>query len=156
MSETKVAHPYIPNSEPKIKAAMLAALKMASSEDIYKEIPDHLRFHGEMSMPEPIMSEYKLQRHVEGVLNKNTSCKDVISFLGGGCWQHHVPAVCDTIIGRDEFLTAYVGEAYSDHGKFQALFESGSMICDLTGFEACNTPTYDWSNAIAIAARMAS
>lgn len=67
-----------------------------------------------------------------------------------------MPAVCDTIISRDEFLTAYVGEAYSDHGKFQALFESNSMLGELTGFEACNTPTYDWANAIAIACRMAS
>lgn len=156
MSKKTFVHPYIPNSEPRVQAEMLAALGMKSSEDIYKEIPDRLRFHGEMDLPEPIMSEYKLQRHVEGILNQNTSCKDVVSFLGGGCWQHHVPAVCDTILGRDEFLTAYVGEAYSDHGKFQALFESGSMICDLTGLDACNTPTYDWSNAIAIAARMAS
>lgn len=156
MSEKQFVHPYIPNSEPKIKAEMLKALNMTSSEDIYKEIPERLRFHGEMNMPEPILSEYKLQRHVEGLLKKNRNCKDNISFLGGGTWQHHVPAVCDTIMGRDEFLTAYVGEAFSDHGKFQALFETSSMICDLTGFEASNTPTYDWSNAIAIAARMAS
>ncbi len=67
-----------------------------------------------------------------------------------------MPAVCDTIISRDEFLTAYVGEAYSDHGKFQALLESSSMLGELTGFEACNTPTYDWANAIAIVCRMAS
>ena len=155
MNEKHFVHPYIPNSEPKVKAGLLKALKMKSSEDIYKEIPDHLRFHGEMVLPEPIMSEYKLQRHVEGLLKKNKSCKDNISFLGGGTWQHHVPAVCDTIIGRDEFLSAYVGEAFSDHGKFQGLFESSSMLCDLTGHEACNTPTYDWSNAVAIAARMA-
>ena len=156
MSVKQFVHPYIPNSEPKVKAELLKALNMKSSEDIYKEIPDHLRFKGEMNMPEPIMSEYRLKRHVESILKKNKNCKDNISFLGGGIWQHHVPAVCDTILGRDEFLTAYVGEAYSDHGKFQGLFESGSMICDLTGLDACNTPTYDWANAIAIAARMAS
>ena len=155
MSEKQFVHPYIPNSEPSVKAELLKALNMESSEDIYKEIPDHLRFHGEMELPEPIMSEYRLQRHVEELLKKNRDCKDNISFLGGGTWQHHVPAVCDTILGRDEFLTAYVGEAFSDHGKFQALFESSSMLCDLTGHEACNTPTYDWSNALAIAARMA-
>lgn len=156
MKEKQFAHPYIPNSEPGVKASMLKALKMTSSEDIYKEIPERLRFKGQMNLPEPIMSEYKLQRHVEDILKKNRSCKDNISFLGGGTWQHHVPAVCDTILGRDEFLSAYVGDAFSDHGKFQALFETSSMICDLTGFEACNTPTYDWSNSIAIAARMAS
>ena len=156
MTEKHIVHPYIPNSEPSVKKGMLDFLGMESSEDIYKEIPDHLRFKGEMNIPEPIMSEFKLQRHVEKLLNKNKSAKDNLCFLGGGTWQHHVPAVVDTIISRDEFLTAYVGEAYSDHGKFQALFESSSMLGDLTGFEACNTPTYDWGNAIAIACRMAS
>lgn len=156
MIEKNIVHPYIPNSEPTVKKEMLDALNMTSSEDIYKEIPDRLRFKGTMNLPEPILSEYKLKRHVEDILKKNKNCKDHISFLGGGTWQHYVPAVCDTIMGRDEFLTAYVGEAYSDHGKFQALFETSSMICDLTGFDACNTPTYDWSNAIAIASRMAS
>jgi glycine dehydrogenase subunit 1 len=139
-----------------VKAELLRTLGMKSSEDIYKEIPDHLRFKGEMQLPPPIRSEFKLQRHVEELLGKNADCKKNVSFLGGGVWQHYVPAVCDTIMGRDEFLTAYVGEAYSDHGKFQALFEANSMLCDLTGLEACNTPTYDWSNAIAIAARMAA
>lgn len=156
MSEKQFVHPYIPNSEPAIKAGLLKALNMESSEDIYKEIPERLRFKGEMNLPAPINSEHRLKRHVEGLLGKNKNCTDNISFLGGGVWNHYVPSVCDTIMSRDEFLTAYVGEAYSDHGKFQALFETSSMICDLTGLDACNTPTYDWANAIAIAARMAS
>ncbi|MDR0596584.1 MAG: aminomethyl-transferring glycine dehydrogenase subunit GcvPA [Clostridiales Family XIII bacterium] len=152
----KFAHPYIPNSQPAIKAALLKALDMKSAEDIYKEIPEHLRYRKKMNIPEPIQSEYLLLRHVEGILQKNKNAKNLVCFLGGGTWQHYVPAVCDTIMERDEFLTAYVGEAYSDHGKFQALFETGSMICDLTGMDACNTPVYDWGNAVAIASRMAS
>ncbi len=151
-----VVHPYIPNSEPNVKKEMLDSLGMESVEDIFKEIPEHLRFKGEMNLPEPMLSEYELQRHVEGILTKNKSCKEYLNFLGSGTWQHHVPAVCDTIASRDEFLTAYVGDSYSDHGKFQALFETASMIGDLTGFDACNTPTYDWANSIAIACRMAS
>ena len=139
MSDKQTVHPYIPNSEPSVKKEMLDFLGMKSSEDVYKEIPDHLRFKGQLDIPEPIMSEYKLQKHVERLLKKNKNAKDNLCFLGGGTWQHHVPAVCDTIIGRDEFLTAYVGEAFSDHGKFQALFESSSMLGELTGFEVCNT-----------------
>ncbi len=155
MSE-KFVHPYIPNSEPSVKKQMLDAIGMESVEDIYKAIPEHLRFHGKMEMPGAIISEYSCQRHVEGLLAKNRNAKNNICFLGGGTWNHYVPSVVDTIMERDEFLTCYVGEAYTDHGKFQALFESSSMLADLTGFEACNTPTYDWANAIAIAARMAS
>ena len=149
------AHPYIPNSEKSVKKEMLKELGMKSAEDIYDAIPKHLRFHGKMNMPDPILSEARLRQHVEKMLAKNRNCKDNVSFLGGGCWQHHVPSVCDTIAVRDEFLTAYVGDAYSDHGKFQALFETASMIGDLTGFDACNTPTYDWASAIGMAGRMA-
>jgi glycine dehydrogenase subunit 1 len=154
---SKIAgHPYIPNSVPEIKEQMLKEIGIDSVEDIFKEIPDHLRFKGQMNLPEPILSEYALRRHVEGILAKNKNCKDNISFLGGGTWQHYVPSVCDTIASRDEFLTAYVGDAYSDHGKFQALFESASMIGELVDMDVVNTPTYDWANAIAISCRMAA
>ena len=149
-------HPYIPNSEPAVKKEMLDFIGMDSVEGIYKEIPGRLRFHGKMQLPQPIISEAQLERHIESLLAKNKNAKNCICFLGGGTWNHYVPAVVDTIIERDEVLTCYVGEAMSDHGKFQMLFESSSMLGDLTGFEACNTPTYDWGNAIAIAARMAA
>jgi len=155
-NKCNIVYPYIPNSVPQIKKAMLDELGMKSVEDIYKEIPERLRFRGEMNIPEPIHSEARLQRHVEKILSKNKNCKENISFLGGGTWNHYVPAVCDTIGSRDEILTSYVGEAFSDHGKFQILFESESMLADLTGFDACNTPTYDWANAIALTSRMAS
>lgn len=156
MSGKQFVHPYIPNSEPAVKKEMLEACGMESVEEIYKGIPDHLRFKGQMELPDPIISEYSCQRHVEGLLKQNRNAKDNICFLGGGTWNHYVPSVVDTIMERDEFLTCYVGDAYTDHGKFQALFESSSMLGDLTGFEACCTPTYDWANAIAIACRMAA
>lgn len=149
-------HPYIPNSVPEIKEKMLQEIGIDSVEDIFKEIPEHLRFRGEMKLPEPILSEYALKRHVDGILAKNKACDEYTSFLGAGTWQHYVPAVCDTIASRDEFLSSYVGDAFSDHGKFQALFESASMIGELVDMDVVNTPTYDWANAIAISCRMAS
>ena len=124
----KKVHPYIPNSVEEVKREMLKELGIKNSEDIFDAIPDHLRFRGKMDIPKPILSEARLRKHVEGILKKNKNCKDNISFLGGGCWQHYVPSVCDTIVSRDEFLTSYVGEAYSDHGKFQALFETANTI----------------------------
>ena len=44
------------------------------------------------------------------MLARNGSCRETLSFLGGGCWQHYVPAVVDEVINRGEFLTAYYGE----------------------------------------------
>lgn len=151
-----IVYPYIPNSVPEVRQEMLDFLGFESEEDIYKEIPERLRFKGKMNLPEPILSEARLEKHIRQIMSKNENCLDNINFLGGGCWFHYVPAVCTTIAGRDEILTSYVGEAFTDHGKFQILFESESMIGDLTGFEAATTPTYDWGMAIGIALRMAA
>ena len=57
-------------------------------------------------------------------------------------------------MGRDEFLTSYVGEAFADHGKWQAQFEYASCIAELLEMDAVNTPTYDWGMAAATAIRM--
>lgn len=149
-------NPYIPNTVPEEKVKMLNEIGINSVEDIFKEIPENLRFKGLMNIPPAFASEYEMRRHVEELLAKNKSCKDHLNFLGAGTWQHYVPSVVDTIISRDEFLTAYVGDAYGDHGKFQALFETSSMIAELVGMEAASTPTYDWANAIAISCRMAA
>jgi len=66
-----------------------------------------------------------------------------------------VPAVCDEVNQRGEFLTAYAGEPYDDHGRFQALFEYTSMMGELLNMEVVNVPTYDGFQAAATALRMA-
>lgn len=77
-------------------------------------------------------------------------------FLGGGCYPHHVPAVCDEVNSRSEFLTAYAGEPYEDHGRFQALFEYTSMMAELLEMDVVNVPTYDGFQASGTALRMAA
>jgi len=101
----KRVHPYIPNSVPEIQEEMLAAIGAASIEELYQDIPEHLRFKGALNIPEPLVAEADLRRHVQKILAKNQTCEENLSFLGGGCWQHFVPAVCDEIQGRSEFLT---------------------------------------------------
>ena len=75
--------------------------------------------------------------------------------MGAGCYQHQVPAVCDEINQRGEFLTAYAGEPYDDHGRFQALFEYCSMMGELLEMDVVNVPVYDGFQAAATALRMA-
>jgi len=50
---------------------------------------------------------------------------------------------------RSEFLTAYAGEPYADHGRFQALFEYQSLMAELLDVDVVNVPTYDWAQAAA-------
>jgi glycine dehydrogenase subunit 1 len=148
-------HPYIPNSIPEVQKEMLDAIGAASIEELYQDIPDHLRFTGSMELPEPLLAEHDLRRHVNQILARNSTCEEYISFLGGGCWQHFIPAVCDEIQGRSEFLTAYAGEPFEDHGRFQALFEYESMMGELLDMDVVNVPTYDWLQAAATSIRMA-
>lgn len=149
-------HPYIPNSVPRTKSKMLKEIGINDADELYADIPQNLRLKGKMNLPEPYPSEYALQRHVKKILSKNQTCEENISFLGGGCWQHYVPAICDEINHRSEFLTAYAGEPYEDHGRFQALFEYQSLMAELVDMDVVNVPTYDWSQAASTSLRMAS
>ena len=156
MNDAHPAHPYIPNSVPEVKRAMLQAIGVADVDELYGSIPERLRVTGLLDLPEPLSSEYELRRHVAGVLDRNQSCAERLSFLGGGCWPHYVPAVCDEIINRGEFLTAYYGDTYGDHGKMQALFEYASMLGELVECDAVSQPTYDWGAAAATSICMAA
>jgi len=148
-------HPYIPNSVPEVKAKMLEEIGVKNIEELYQDIPEKLRFKGELKLPAVLPSEYALRRHMEGILSGNQSCKENISFLGAGCWQHYVPAICDEVNQRSEFLTAYAGEPYEDHGRFQALFEYESLMGELLDLDVVNVPTYDWAQAASTTVRMA-
>jgi len=155
-SEQARVFPYIPNSVPEVKRQMLAAVGAESTEDFFEDVPENLRLRKPLNLPKPFPSEYALKRHVEGLLDRNKTAGECLSFLGAGCYQHHVPAVCDEVNRRAEFLTAYAGEPYDDHGRFQALFEYTSMMGELLNMDVVNVPTYDGFQAAATAIRMAT
>ncbi len=151
-----IVYPYIPNSVPETKEEMLRELGLPDIESLYSSIPERLRLKQPLNLPKPLLSEWELVRHVEELLSRNISTKERISFLGSGCYQHYVPAICDEINSRSEFLTAYAGEPYEDHGRFQALFEYESLMGELLNMEVVNVPTYDGFQASATALRMAA
>jgi glycine dehydrogenase subunit 1 len=148
-------HPYIPNSVPEIKEAMLREIGVSDVEELYTDIPKKFLMKNMLNIPS-ISSEHGVMNHAKAILSRNKSFHDIPSFLGAGCWPHHVPAVCDEIIGRGEFLTAYTGDTYVDLGRFQAMFEFQSMIGELVGLDAVSWPMYDWATVCGEAARMAS
>ena len=155
MADKPFIHPYIPNSVPAVKQAMLDELGLSSVEEIYAEIPDRLRFKGTLDIPPAILSERDLRKHVQGLLDRNTSSVDFLNFCGAGCWQHHVPAVVDEVINRAEFVSAYCGGDYSDLGKYLARFEFNSMLGELLDFDAVANPIYDWGDVAGRSFRMA-
>lgn len=137
---------------------MLDYLGLDDVSELYGAIPAELRLGRALRLPDAILSEHDLKAHVLGLLDDVVSTADYASFLGGGCWKHFVPVVCDEINSRREFVTAYAGEAYSDHGKHQAWFEWQSLMGELLEADFVSLPTYDWmaaaSSALLMAARL--
>ncbi len=148
-------HPYIPNSAPQTKAEMLRAIGVASIDEFFAVIPEKLRMRRPLDLPPALAAESELERHMTRLLGRNVPVTQALSFLGSGCYPHHVPAVCDEINHRAEFLTAYAGEPYEDHGKWQAIFEYTSLMAELLEMDVVNVPTYDGYQAAATAIRMA-
>ena len=151
-----IVYPYIPNSVPEIRREMLAKTGVKDVDELFRGIPKELQYKRLLNLTEPCLSECELEKHVMRILGKNHTCHEYLNFMGAGSYQHHVPAVVDEIINRGEFLTAYAGMTYTDHGKFQAMFEYQSMLTELVKMEVCGLPTYDGSSAAGTALRMAA
>ena len=150
------AHPYMPNSAGDTREEMLSAIGLQDVEELFEQIPEQHRLSLPLNLPAQLCSELDLKRHLLSVLAKNSNCEANLSFLGAGCWQHHVPAVCDEIVGRAEFLTNVWGTPSSDHGRNQALFEFCSQLGDLLKLDMVGLPVYSYGCAAGHAIRMAS
>jgi len=71
MSNKKtMVYPYIPNSVPSIKEEMLHAVGAESVEEFYADIPERLRLKRKLDLPDPLLSESELVRHIEGCWRK--------------------------------------------------------------------------------------
>ena len=117
-------HPYVPNAAPGPRRRLLQAIGAGDVSDLYAAIPQSLRVEGLLDLPPALPGEQDLRRHLEEIVARNRPCTGAwLNFCGAGCAQHYVPAIVDEIVQRGEFLTAYGGGTYSDHGKNQALFE---------------------------------
>ena len=147
-------YPYIPNSNEAVRKEMLDFIGAKSVEEIYAFIPDEVRMKKPLDIPAPFSTEQELSRHMNAILAEDSTCEENISFLGAGCYDHYVPAICDEINGRSEFLTAYSGDTYADHGKCQAFFEFSSMMGELLDLDVVSFPTYDGGQAASTALMM--
>ena len=155
-SQNSNAHPYMANSNPVAKATMLEAIGVEDVEVLFEQIPTSHRRPEKLNLPKQLKSESELKRHLTTQLSKNQSCEENLSFLGAGCYQHHVPAICDEISGRAEFLTNVWGSPSSDHGRNQAWFEYCSLLGELVKMDMVGLPVYSYGCAAGHAIRMAS
>ncbi|WP_219339793.1 aminomethyl-transferring glycine dehydrogenase subunit GcvPA [Luteimonas salinisoli] len=143
------------NSVPEIQQAMLESIGVDTVEELFVQIPQDHRLTRPLDLP-PALSERELRRHVVGILAKNSTTEDNLSFLGAGIWQHHVPAAVDEIVRRNEWLTSIFGEPSSDHGRNQAWFEFCSQLGELLNLDLVALPVRSWGSAAGHAMRMAA
>jgi glycine dehydrogenase subunit 1 len=128
---------------------MLAAIGVASVDDLFSDIPAGVRFGRELDL-DPALSEQELTRHLEELAARNVDTGRELSFLGAGMYDHYVPAVVDAVLQRGELLTAYTPyQPEMSQGVLQAIFEYQTVICELTGMDVSNASGYDGTTVAA-------
>ena len=129
--------------------SMLETIGVASVDELFQDIPEGVRFRGELDL-EPALSEAELVAHLEELASRNVHTGQELSFLGAGIYDHYVPAIVDAILARGEFLTAYTPyQPEMSQGVLQAIFEYQTVICELTGMDVSNASGYDGTTVAA-------
>ena len=108
---------YLPNTGPQ-RRQMLQAIGVGAVEDLFSYIPEKLRFSGLLNLPDPI-AEPQLVDHMEELAGENNV--KAVNFLGGGIYDHYIPAAIDHVLSRSEFYTLCSLPAGSQPGTLQAI-----------------------------------
>lgn len=144
---------YLFNTE-EDRNAMLQAIGAASVAELFESIPSELRLNRPLAIP-PALSEIELTQHAKKLAGKNLGAETATCFLGGGAYDHFIPAVVDSLASRGEFYTSYTPyQPEVSQGNLQVMFEYETLICQLTGMDVSNASLYDGASATVEAALM--
>lgn len=143
--------PFIPHTEDEINE-MLSVIGIDSIENLFDEIPAHLKAGGLKNVP-PGLNEMSINR-----LMQQRAAEDgqPLCFMGAGAYDHHIPAAVWQITTRGEYYTAYTPyQAEASQGTLQLTYEFQSMMTALTALDVSNASLYDGATAMAEAVLMA-
>lgn len=144
--------PFIPHS-PADTSAMLQEIGVKHIDDLFAQIPEAMRPKS-FNIPEGL-SEADACTALEAIAAKNVQPK--ASFLGGGAYNHAIPAAVGALSGRGEFYTAYTPyQPEASQGTLQAIFEYQTAICRLLDMEVGNASIYDGGSSLFEACMMAA
>ena len=137
------------------REAMLSAIGVEDVEDLFAVIPADLRLDRPLDLP-PGAPEQDVYAHLRDLAARNVSTEDELSFLGGGMYDHYVPAIVDMLMSRSEFLTPYTPyQPEVSQGGLQVMFEYQTAISELTALPVANASVYDGPSAVASAGYLA-
>jgi glycine dehydrogenase subunit 1 len=133
---------------------MLARVGVEHIDDLFQAIPASHLLDQPLDL-EPALDEPRLMQHLSALANASKGA-NMLSFLGGGMYRHHVPPAVDQLLQRSEFYTAYTPyQPELSQGTLQAIFEFQTMVCELLGTDVANASMYDGASAAAEAVLMA-
>ncbi len=133
---------------------MLDAIGVQRYEDLVAAVPEDARLTRALAVPGPL-TEIDARRRF-GEWARANDADHAASFLGGGLYDHYIPAAVNAIAMRSEFATAYTPyQPEVAQGSLTAIFEFQSMIVELTGCDVANASLYDGATAAVEAALLA-
>jgi len=139
---------YLPHTDIDVQQ-MLDTIGVSNIDELFSGIPEACRLKRELDLP-PAQSEAELLASLGQLAQQNKTTSDCDSFLGGGAYNHFIPAVIDQLVSRSEFYTAYTPyQPEISQGTLQAIFEFQTLICQLTGMDVANASMYDGASACA-------
>jgi glycine dehydrogenase subunit 1 len=144
---------YLPHTPQEI-SAMLEAIGVPSLDALFDPIPKDVQLGRPLAIP-PGLDEASLMTHLADLAGKNRAAT-MLSFLGAGMYEHHVPPAVDQLLLRSEFYTAYTPyQAEVAQGTLQTIFEFQTIVSELFGLPVANASMYDGASATAEAVLMA-
>lgn len=146
---------YTPHTDADIKA-MLEVIGISSVDELFKDIPSKAKFKKERLLTDG-MSELEVMKHLKNLARKNKTIDDYVCFMGGGAYDHYIPAIISQILSRPEFYTAYTPyQPEVSQGTLQHIYEYQTMLTRLTGMDVANASMYDGASALAEAVLMSA
>lgn len=143
---------YLPITD-KERKEMLDKIGVSSVEALFAPLPQNVMLKKELDLPSA-KSEPELEKMMDELGKANTGA-NMLSFLGGGCYRHHCPALVDQMISRSEFYTSYTPyQPEVSQGTLQAIFEFQTMIANMFKMDVANASMYDGATAAAEAVLM--
>src|SRR3954464_14182394 len=135
---------------------MLAEIGVGSLDELFAaQVPEGVRLGRELDLPAGL-PEQDVFSDLRELAERNVSVEDEITFLGGGMYDHYVPALIDMLMERSEFLTPYTPyQPEGSQGGLQVMFEYQTAIRELTALPVANASVYEGPSALAAAGWLA-
>src|SRR5438132_13740346 len=109
---------------------MLRTMGLRSVEDLFADIPPAVRIP-KLDLPDGLPEDVVVGR-VTSMLAANRTVVDMPTFLGGGSYDHFVPASVRAITSRSAFYTSYTPyQPELNAGLLQAPCVGHSVIVEL-------------------------